>query len=524
MIGSPMARKRRATGFLVRVFGLVVFASVQVVALRPFPAGAASSTGTGTATLAGAQKHYDAKDYRAAGTALLAIRKSRKLTAGEARLLSMCYYRLGRDELETENWKQAWSMLDAALKWDPKNARANYSMGRLWESRKYYESAVAYYRRTAELDVEIGESGRGRIKGIGERLLNEIDADLEDGDFSGAANKFNFVRQRCGNLVKEMLDSKSRQLGGEFAAAEIYVKAEEYYARNRSDRGNVLLTRITKDFPNTRVAEHARRVLLGGGRKVFLGRTATGYRLSDKWKRMESEHFVIYYQKVGSQESFKKLGEAAIVDIMNDLRLKKYPLSKKKIKMYLFADKDSWQKFIWTNSNRTTKWSGGFALPQYAEIYLYTTDRRRILKKRVIPHELTHIIHRNAINVWKYQPLWLVEGVARGQEENGVRDARNMMKKAGKKDVIPLSWLAGGIDIRTSSPRVVMIFYAESAILVDVIKRKFGRDKLLALMKAFAERTIMPGDEYTALAEVVRETLGIEAAELEKMWLHEMGK
>jgi len=195
--------------------------------------------------------------------------------------------------------------------------------------------------------------------------------------------------------------------------------------------------------------------------------------------------------------------------------------------MYLFKDNETWQEFLKGNPDNTIHWAAGFAVPDVAEIYVYVMDKRTDLRNNLLPHELTHIIHKNYIGIYNYQPVWLSEGLARCQEKDGLKEAKRLVGNLSDNEVIPLSKLAS-MDVRKYSGGVVSIFYAESALLVDVIREKYGQRKILELIHAFS-KVNNPQDRLSeggnkSFESIISEVLSTDTGTLEKMWLKRAGK
>jgi tetratricopeptide (TPR) repeat protein len=488
---------------------------------------AAHAASSGQTDLEHATEQFSNKEFLQASQTLLRVAQKRRLAAGELQLLGKCYYNLGVIAWKENEVEKAARLFSAALESNPRSPGANYAMGLISEKAGNYHAAVRYYNMASQLGPSLRSRTRTRMQTMGEALLNEVARDLKDGNFQVASGKLHFAGEHFGRVLKPESQRKWESLKLEFAAARMYMAADEYARKNRTDKAAAVLRELTEKYPDTDIGRQTRDYLFASGRKAHIAATATGFRLSSDWGRDESEHFIVFSQKGSNSATFLKEGEKAIQQIMADLGITSYPL-RRKIKMYLFEDIGTWREFLAANSDRTTHWSAGFAVPLFAEIYLYATERSRDLRKRVMPHELTHMIHWNYIGLGRYQPLWLTEGLARCQEEDGIRHSKRLLDSLSTEEgLIPLATLFT-LDVRRSSGAAIGTFYAESAMLVDLIKDEYGSNKLLELMQAFASgdgsRMAYGADFSTNPGKVIRSVLGTDVERLEKMWLKRMGK
>jgi len=473
------------------------------------------------------QALYQKREFRNAANKLLKMSETRRLMAPELKLLSMCYYQVGLEEFKNDKMEQATGMFQAAIKTYPENAYANYMLGMVSESKGDNLDAAAYYHLALQYDASLKDRIAARFEtALGKIFLSEIDADLGGGRYTEAQQKLWYVNAYCKDSFKKDLEEKWQKYQAEMAALQLYRQAEQITRLHKENKAAKFLQELTEKYPDTYLAFNAREGLLAAGEKAYIPETGTGYKLSSEWGRTESDHFIVLYQKGMRIATTVKSAEDAILEVLKDLGLSRYPLDKK-IKMYLFQDYKTWQEFLRANPDKTIHWAGGFAIPRFAEIYVYVLDKGTDLRKILLPHELTHIIHMHYIGVRKYQPIWLLEGLARCQEKNGLKEAKRLVGDLSDEGMIPLSRLVS-MDVRTYSGSVVPIFYAESALLVDVIREKYGQRKILELIHAFAkvnnpQEWIGIGAEKS-FESIISEVLGTDTVTLEKMWLKRAGK
>jgi Peptidase MA superfamily len=103
----------------------------------------------------------------------------------------------------------------------------------------------------------------------------------------------------------------------------------------------------------------------------------------------------------------------------------------------------------------------------------------------VVRHELTHLVANTAVdNPYHFLPRWVNEGLAVYLSEGYDGGNRAVVRNAARGGTLmPLDSLAGNFP--TSSDRFFQA-YAESVSSIDYLVRKYGRDKLVALIRSYA--------------------------------------
>ncbi|HYO80100.1 MAG TPA: tetratricopeptide repeat protein [Bryobacteraceae bacterium] len=133
-------------------------------------------------------------------------------------------------------------------------------------------------------------------------------------------------------------------------------------------------------------------------------------------------------------------------------------------------------------------------------------------------HELSHVF---VLTATKHRvPRWFTEGMAVHEEtaaspDWGDRLDPQVIRAIKEKKLLPVSQLDRGF-IRPSYPAQVVVSYYQAGRICDYINEKWGYDKLLAMMHAFAESRPTP--------EVIQSVLGVKPEEFDAQFLGWLGK
>jgi len=132
----------------------------------------------------------------------------------------------------------------------------------------------------------------------------------------------------------------------------------------------------------------------------------------------------------------------------------------------------------------------------------------------VVPHELTHLVVDTAVkNPYRFLPRWLNEGVAVYLSQGYTASDRSAVDEAAKGGrLMPLEALTG--EFPTAFERFTLA-YAESASAVDHIVATDGRDKLVALIRAYHDG-VTEDEAFTR-------ALGRDFGAFEAGWLQGLG-
>jgi hypothetical protein len=157
------------------------------------------------------------------------------------------------------------------------------------------------------------------------------------------------------------------------------------------------------------------------------------------------------------------------------------------------------------------EWVGGQAYPELGIFVaaIPPDDRSLSTMKRVIPHEITHLlVYQAAGGALGHVPSWLNEGLATLSEELPDPQAAIVLETALSQDsLVPLETLCGPFPPDTSEAR---LSYAQSASVVGFIRDHYGRQGLARLITAYADGATCQGG--------VERALGVSLEGLETQW------
>jgi hypothetical protein len=157
------------------------------------------------------------------------------------------------------------------------------------------------------------------------------------------------------------------------------------------------------------------------------------------------------------------------------------------------------------------EWVGGQAYPELGTFVaaIPPDDRSLSTMKRVIPHEITHLlVYQVTGGALGHVPSWLNEGLATLSEELPDPQAAIILETALSQDSLePLGSLCGPFPLDANQAR---LSYAQSASVVSFIRDHYGRQGLARLIAAYADGATCSGG--------VDRALGITLEGLETQW------
>jgi hypothetical protein len=132
----------------------------------------------------------------------------------------------------------------------------------------------------------------------------------------------------------------------------------------------------------------------------------------------------------------------------------------------------------------------------------------------VVPHELTHLVFDTAVkNPYHFPPRWLNEGLAVYLSEGYGDSWRSAVRNAvDAREIIPLDGLTGQFPTTRDQ---FFLAYGESVSAVDYLVRKFGQDKLVKLVRSYADGVT---DD-----EAFQAGIGLTVAAFQAGWLADLG-
>ena len=156
------------------------------------------------------------------------------------------------------------------------------------------------------------------------------------------------------------------------------------------------------------------------------------------WKVKKSKHFIVYYQQATDDYRSRVAQRAehyyrSITDYLG-LRRVDFWTWGQRCKIYLYPDRQAYLK-----SSESSSWSRGKVHVIKKEITTYVA--REEFLDYVLPHEMGHIIFREAIGFEKRLPLCIDEAVAVLQEKDRQRYLRTAKKLVQQERFLPLDEL-----------------------------------------------------------------------------------
>ena len=159
------------------------------------------------------------------------------------------------------------------------------------------------------------------------------------------------------------------------------------------------------------------------------------------------------------------------------------------------------------------EWVGGKAFPELSLVLAaiapdFSADEE---VKRVVPHELSHLVLYQATNnPYNTPPAWMDEGLAVHNQEAQDPAEEDALKSATEQGrLIPLKSLSGSFG---ADPDVATLSYAESRSVMDFVlsDSRYGPQKFAQTVAAFRQ-----GVTYD---DALKAGLGITVDELDRQW------
>ncbi len=239
---------------------------------------------------------------------------------------------------------------------------------------------------------------------------------------------------------------------------------------------------------------------------IFLSCGNSLYAQDKAWSVKKSKHFIVYYREVPTEYAGKVARKAEhyykkIINYLGFNRLNFWTWEKR-CKIYLYPGREEYLE-----ATDAKSWSTGRVHVIKKEIVTYTKNEQFL--DYILPHEMGHIIFREAVGFDKKLPLWIDEGVAILQERDREKYLLAARTLIDEKSFIPLDGLSGIRGYGDVSP---LSFYSESASIMEFLLKKFGRRKFVIFC-----RKLRDGTEWR---EALLKTYKFESMEeLERAWV-----
>ena len=222
------------------------------------------------------------------------------------------------------------------------------------------------------------------------------------------------------------------------------------------------------------------------------------------WQKVFTDRIAVYWYE--GEASFGQMVLDTASRALDRLEQDTGVEAKRLIRIYLYANNRDFRGALGPNS---AEWIGGQALPARAIIVANITPDNDWEVRRMIPHEVSHLVLYQAThNPYAYNPNWLEEGIAVHNQEVADADFPYLVEEAARDGrLIPLRALSASFPSDTD---LAILSYAESVSVVEFILDRYGEEGLARLVAVFAE-----GETADA---AVQRALGLSLDELEAEW------
>jgi len=188
----------------------------------------------------------------------------------------------------------------------------------------------------------------------------------------------------------------------------------------------------------------------------------------------KSKHFIIYYSEVSSGYASRvaRQAEHYYKSVINYLGFNRFDFWTwdNRCKIYLYPNQESYQE-----ATDAEHWSTGRVHVGKKEISTYA--QREQFLDYILPHEMGHIIFREAVGFDKDLPLWIDEGIATLQEKDRDKYLLTARIFVREKNFISLEDLS---NIRSYTQISPLVFYSESASIMEFLLERFSRREFVA--------------------------------------------
>ncbi len=222
------------------------------------------------------------------------------------------------------------------------------------------------------------------------------------------------------------------------------------------------------------------------------------------WQKVATDRVSVYWYE--GDEAFGREVLDTAVQALERLEKDAGVWAERPVRIYLYANGKDFRGALGPNS---PEWIGGQSIPHLGLIVAYIAPGETYEIRRMIPHELSHVVLYQAThNPYGDNPTWFEEGLAVHNQEVPDTDYPLLVREAARKGrLIPLRALSASFP---SDPELAVLSYAESASVIEFILKEYGSEGLSALAKVFAE------GETAEVA--VQRALGLPLEELEARW------
>lgn len=211
------------------------------------------------------------------------------------------------------------------------------------------------------------------------------------------------------------------------------------------------------------------------------------------WKKLESAHFAVLYEKVSEGRKILDEAESAYPRITSDFDY--YPV--KKINIYVFHSNSH---FLDTSPSGVTR---AYSQPFMNRIYVNYTQES---VENAVSHEITHIVFLQSLPDSSRVPFWFVEGIA-------IYESPLEAKSAAIESHVPQGRIDSISDLSRKKPKSMdeqRRIATAGYMVISFISDKYGKDGLKALI-----RNLQRGIDFSIALE---KSLGVPEEKLNEAW------
>lgn len=226
--------------------------------------------------------------------------------------------------------------------------------------------------------------------------------------------------------------------------------------------------------------------------------------LRHPWQKLTSGHLNLFWYK-GNQAFAGELiasCKRALDRLAEDTGVQ----PEKPINIYIYADsQDLRRAMIFPR-----EWTGGVAFPEFGIIAIGVSTEQVDWGKKALAHELGHMVtHQITFSPYGATlPTWLDEGLAMHAEGEPDPFLRSWLEKAiAQQKLISVRSLSSPFSAK---PEQAYISYAQSQSLVEFLIQKYGKDKMLKLLKLIKDGNTCD--------EALTEVYGFDQDALDRLW------
>jgi len=194
------------------------------------------------------------------------------------------------------------------------------------------------------------------------------------------------------------------------------------------------------------------------------------------WRHLQTEHFILHYERKMFATKVARLGEQFYDAISADLPAMEDRVSPNRSHIFIFRDPKDWNQVV-SQTPSVDSWAASFVSGQ--TMYLQEVGKSTSKKMKLLAHEMTHLVFNRFLTV--RLPLWLNEGLAEYYGAFAYRAAKGM-GQSKKNTFRPLrSWMPLSMLLTAttypSDLATVTAFYTTSQYLVGYLLIKKPREK-----------------------------------------------